>query len=106
VPGLPLNEYVEIHNGGYYIAGTRIGLDVLIRDFQRGRAAEGIFDAYPAIGSLAKVYGAIAFVLEHPKEIDAYLEDQERIFEEVKDRHPIPAEMIERLKRAQASNVR
>jgi hypothetical protein len=22
------NEYVEVHNGGYYVAGTRVGLDV------------------------------------------------------------------------------
>jgi uncharacterized protein (DUF433 family) len=103
---LPMNEYVEIRNGGYYIAGTRIGLDVLVHDFRHGRAAEAIFDTYPDIGSLAKVYGAIAFVLEHPKEIDDYLADQERLFEEIKELHPIPAEMLERLKRAQASSVR
>ena len=23
---LPTNEYIEVRNGGYYIAGTRIGL--------------------------------------------------------------------------------
>ena len=63
---LPTNQYVEVRNGGYYVAGTRIGLDVLIYDFQNGRSAEAIFEAYPAIGSLAKVYGAITFILEPP----------------------------------------
>ena len=53
---MPTNEYVEIHNGGYYVAGTRIGLDVVIYDFRRGRSAEAIFEAYPSIGSLAGVY--------------------------------------------------
>ena len=52
--------------------------------------------AYPSIGSLANVYGTITFILEHPKEVEAYLEDQERIFEEFKARHPMPADMIER----------
>jgi uncharacterized protein (DUF433 family) len=96
---MPTNEYVEVYNGGYYVAGTRIGLDVITYDFRRGRSAEAIFDAYPSIGSLAKVYGAITFILEHPAEVDEYLADQDRIFEEIKARHPMPAEMIERLER-------
>ena len=69
---MPTNEYIEVHNGGYYVAGTRIGLDVVTYDFRDGRSAEAIFDAYPSIGSLAKVYGAITFILEHPTEIEAY----------------------------------
>src|ERR1039458_2171809 len=77
------NEYVEVRNGGYYVAGTRIGLDVVTYDFRNGRSPEAIFDAYPSIGSLAKVYGAITFILEHTKEIEAYLEDQDRRYEEI-----------------------
>jgi len=103
---MPTNEYVELHNGGYYVAGTRIGLDVVTYDFQRGRSAEAIFEAYPSIGSLAKVYGAITFILEHPAEVEAYMKDQERVFEEIKTRHPMPAEMIERFERAQEREAR
>lgn len=99
---MPTNEYVEVHNGGYYVAGTRIGLDVITHDFRRVRSAEAIFDAYPSIGSLAKVYGAITFILEHPGEVDEYLADQDRIFEEIKTRYPMPAEMIKLLERAKA----
>jgi hypothetical protein len=102
---MPPNEYVEIHNGGYYVAGTRIGLDVVTFDFRRGRSTEAIFEAYPSIGSLAKVYGAITFILEHPAEVDAYLKDQERILEEIKDRHPMPPEMMERFERPQERNA-
>jgi hypothetical protein len=54
---MPTNDYVEVRNAGYYVAGTRIGLDVVAYDFRRGRSAETIFEAYPSIGSLAKVYG-------------------------------------------------
>lgn len=98
---MPTNEYVQLHNGGYYVAGTRIGLDVVSYDFRRGRSAEGIFEAYPSIGSLAKVYGAITFILEHPAEVEAYLKDQERTFEEIKTQYPMPAELVERFERAQ-----
>jgi len=98
---MPTNAYVELHNGGYYVAGTRIALDVVTYDFRRGRSAEAIFEAYPSIGSLAKLYGTITFILEHQAEVDAYLTDQERIFEEIKTRHPMPAELVERFKRAE-----
>jgi uncharacterized protein (DUF433 family) len=99
------NEYVEVRSGGYYVAGTRIGLDVVVRDFRNGRSAEAIFDAYPSIGSLAKVYGAITFVLEHPTEVDAYLKDQDRLFEEIKTKHPMPAEMVEPFEQAKNQNA-
>lgn len=92
---MPTNEY------GYYVAGTRIGLDTLTYDFRRGRSAEAIFEAYPSIGSLAKVYGAITFILEHPAEVDAYLKGQDRIFEEIQTQHPMPAELVERFGRAE-----
>src|ERR1039458_1444875 len=99
------HEYVEARNGGYYVAGTRIGLDVVTYDFRNGRSPEAIFDAYLSIGSLAKVYGAITFILEHPKEIEAYLEDQDRRYEEIKTRHPLTPGMIERFERAKSERA-
>ena len=97
---LPTHKYVDVRNGGYYVAGTRIGLDVLVYDFRRGRSAEAIFEAYPSLGSLAKVYGAIAFILEHPSEVEAYLIDQYRIFEDIKAQYPMPQDMIDRFEQA------
>ena len=99
---MPTNQYVEVRNGGYYVAGTRIGLDVVVYDFRDGRSAEAIFEAYPSIGSLAKVFGAITFILEHPKEVEAYLSDQDRLYEEFKARNPLTPEMIERFERAKS----
>ena len=96
---MPTNEYVEVRNGGYYVTGTRIGLDVVVCDFRDGRSADTIFEAYPSIGSLAKAYGAIAFILEHPKEIEAYLEGQDGRYEEFKAQHPLTPDMIERFER-------
>jgi uncharacterized protein (DUF433 family) len=56
---LPTNEYLEIREGGYYLAGTRIGLDVLVHDFRAGKSPEAILQAYPSIGSLVKVYAQL-----------------------------------------------
>jgi uncharacterized protein (DUF433 family) len=100
---MPTNEYVEIRNGGYYVAGARVGLDVVTHEFRNGKSAEAILEAYPSIGSLAKVYGVIAFILEHPKEIEAYLVDQDRIFSEIKAQYPMPAEMVERFEKGKAT---
>jgi uncharacterized protein (DUF433 family) len=96
---MPANEYVEIRNGAYYVAGSRIGLDILVYDFRNGRSCEAILEAYPAIGSLAKVYGAIAFVLGHPEEMEAYLRSQDERYQEIQRRHPLPPDLIERFER-------
>ncbi len=97
---MPTNQYVEVRNGAYYVAGTRIGLDVVIREFRDGRSADEIFDAYASIGSLSKVYGAITFILEHPQEIDSYLKSQDEKWEAFKTSNPPSPDMIERLERA------
>ena len=97
---MPTNQYVEVRNSAYYVAGTRIGLDVVIREFRDGRSPEEIFEAYPSIKSLAKVYGAITFILEHSQEIDAYLKAQDDKWEAFKANNPLTPEMIERFERA------
>ena len=96
----PTSEFVDWRNEAYYIAGTRIGLDVLHYEFQDGRSAESIFDSFPAIGSLAKVYGAIAFMLSHPYEVKAYLKDQEQRFEEIKSLYPHSPKILQVLEDA------
>jgi uncharacterized protein (DUF433 family) len=81
-----------------YIAETRIPLEVIVYAFRRGRSPEDILRDFPSIRSLAKLYGAITFVLEHPQEIDAYLAYTDEVFERFKAEHPLPPEMLERFK--------
>jgi len=93
------NPYIEARNGGYYVSGSRIGLDVVTHAFRRGRPAEDIFRAYPSIGSLAKIYGVITFILEHPQEIEEYLRAEERAYSDFKASHSLPPEMLEPFER-------
>ena len=97
---MPTSQYLEVRNSAYYVAGTRIGLDVVIREFRDGRSPEEILEAYPSIGSLSKVYGALTFILEHPGEIDSYLKAQDEKWEAFKASHPLSPNMIERFERA------
>ena len=97
---MPTSPYLDIRNGGYYLAGTRIGLDVIVRDFQEGKSPEDIWRAYPSSGRLAQIYGAITFLLEHPEVVEQYLQDQDRLWEQLKPQYPIPPEMLQRFYRA------
>ena len=75
---MPTSLYLETRNVGCYVADSRIGLDAVGHAFRRGRTAEDIFRSFPSIGSLAKVYAVLIFILEHPKEIEAYLQEEQR----------------------------
>src|SRR5258708_17381663 len=96
---LPSNEYVEIREGGYYVTGTRVGLDVLVYDFRSGKSPEAILGSYPSLGTLAKVYGAITFVLEHPEGVESYLQDQATLWQDLRAKHPLPDDMRDRFLR-------
>ena len=73
-----MQNYVEDHDGGYYIAGTRISLDSIVHAFQDGESPESILESFPMAGPLVKIYGAITFYLENKEKVEAYLSDQER----------------------------
>lgn len=75
------SEYIEERNGGYYIAGTRISLDSVVFAFNRGDSPETILENFPLLEKAARIYGAIAFYLDHQAEIDAYLEAGRSQFE-------------------------
>jgi uncharacterized protein (DUF433 family) len=74
------SEYIEQRNGGYYVAGTRISLDSVVYAFNRGDSPERILEEFPLLDRVSRVYGVIAFYLDHKAEIDKYLEDTEREF--------------------------
>jgi len=94
------SEYIEQRDGFYYVAGTRISLDSVVYAFNRGESPEQILEAYPLLGRLARVFGAIAFYLDHQPEIDKYLEDAKREFEAhgipMEQENPAPWEKIQR----------
>ena len=75
------SEYIEQRDGGYYVTGNRISLDSVVYAYNRGDSPEQILEQYPFLYKLARVYGAIAFYLDHKDDIDKHLEDTARKFE-------------------------
>ncbi len=96
-----MQDYVEQREGGYYVVGTRIALDSLVHLFQNGASPESILRAFPLIGSLERVYGVITFYLANKEAVEAYLEEQNKLWREVEARQtPLPASLTEKLQRA------
>ena len=57
-------SYVERRDGGYWVAGTRVPLDLVVQPLREGQTAEAIAEDLPAL-RLEQVYGAIAFYLAY-----------------------------------------
>ena len=93
-------EYLELRNGAYYVAGSRVSLDSVVHAFRRGETAETICQNFELL-SLEDVYGAIAYYLANQAAVDAYLVKQEEKAGEAKrDAEPLPADLRTRLQRA------
>jgi uncharacterized protein (DUF433 family) len=75
------SDYVEQRDGGYWIAGTRVSLDSVVRAFLAGASPESIaIEQFPTV-TLEQTYGAIAYYLAHRAEIDAHLRRADAEFE-------------------------
>jgi len=75
-------DYVEQHDEGYWITGTRVSLDSAVYAFLDGLSPESIVDSFDTL-TLEEVYGAIAFYLGHRDVIDTYLKQSEAQFDEL-----------------------
>jgi uncharacterized protein (DUF433 family) len=95
-------EYVEQKGGAYRITGTRVSLDSVVYAFRRGASPESIQRSYPLL-TLEQIYGAITFYLAHEDEVDMYLSEGEREFEELRratrEAYPEWHEKIERARK-------
>ncbi len=58
--------------GTIRVGRSRVTLDTVIAAYHQGASPETIVRQYPAV-TLAEVYGAIAYYLQHQAEMDAYL---------------------------------
>ena len=57
-------SYVDEHDDGYWVTGTRVSLDSVVYAFKNGQTPETIRRAFPVL-TLEEVYGAITFYLRH-----------------------------------------
>lgn len=92
-----VKEYIELRNGCYYVAGSRVSLDSVVHGFRRGESAETICQNFELL-TLEEVYGAIAYYLANQASVDAYLAKQEETAGEAKrNAEPLLADLRKRL---------
>jgi uncharacterized protein (DUF433 family) len=75
-------QYVEARNGGYYVAGSRVSLSSIVYEYRDGASPETIQQNFPTL-SLEQIHGAIAFYLGHSEEVQAYLRELEKKWDEL-----------------------
>jgi uncharacterized protein (DUF433 family) len=99
-------QYVQQHDGGYWLADTRISLDSIVLVFLAGESPESIAQNFPLL-SLEQVYGGIAFYLANRELVDAYLAEGEQDFRQLqqtcRQQNPL---LSQRLQAAQASRAK
>ena len=57
-----MKNYVDQHDGGYWIAGTRVSLDSVVYTFLEGFPPESIVDSFEIL-TLEQVFGALTYYL-------------------------------------------
>lgn len=92
-------NFVEQRDGVFYVVGSRVALDFIVREFQHGESPEAIQSHYPTL-SLEQVNGAIAFYLGHKDEVQKGIAERERLEADFCKAHPTPPHLKEKLERA------
>lgn len=92
-------RFVERRDDGFYLVGSRVPLDCVVREFQEGQSPEAIRSGFPTL-SLEQVYGAITFYLGHRDEVDNEMAARERVEDAFSEDHPAPPHLKKKLERA------
>jgi len=92
--------YIEEHDGGYWVAGTRVSLDSIVYRFWEGLSPESIAQSFPVL-NLEQVYGAITYYLANQADIDAYLQktdsEYEQFRQQVRTKNPLLSNKLDAL---------
>ena len=89
--------WVERRDESFYIAGSRVPLATIVREFQHGQSPEAIRSSFPTL-TLEQVYGALSFYLGHKDEVNGDLAARERAEDVFSDTHSAPVELKEKLR--------
>lgn len=97
--------YTDEH-GVMRVARTRVMLDSVIASYLEGHAPEAIRQQYPAL-SLEEVHGAIAFYQANRDAVHEYLDRQEKLWNELRQKSGQDASpLVQRLRALRTSPAR
>jgi uncharacterized protein (DUF433 family) len=86
--------------GGLRVGDSRVSLDTLIHEYEKGEDPESIVHNYPTL-QLADVYAVIAYYLRHSDEVNTYLQRRQveaaELRREIESQQPGRAELRAKL---------
>ena len=97
-------NFIELRDSGYYLVGSRVPIDRIVREYRDGEQPEAIRSHYPTL-SLEQVNGAIAFYLGHKDEVDKVMTERERVEADFSKAHPTPAHLKAKIERARQQQL-
>ncbi len=92
-------NFVERRDSGFYLVGSRVPIDRIVREYRDGEQPEAIRSHYPTL-SLEQVNGAIAFYLDHKDEVEKVMAERARAEDDFRKAHPAPPHLKAKLERA------
>jgi|SRR5579872_1364079 len=92
-------DYVERRDGIFYIIGSRVPLDCIVREFKNGASPESIRSSFATL-SLEQVYGSITFYLGNREDVEIGLAERDQQEEAFTAAHPFPLHLKEKLEQA------
>jgi uncharacterized protein (DUF433 family) len=98
-------DQVERRETGFYITGSRVPIDRIIREYRNGEDPDTIRSHYPTL-TLGQVNGAIAFYESHKEEVEQAMASRRRAEDAYTAGHPNPPDIkqkFERMRRQIAS---
>lgn len=97
--GMRLEDYFDfINEKAIRLKGTRVGIETVLRDYQRGAGPEEIVLHYPTL-TLEQVYATITYYLANQAKLDEYLALVTRRQEEAwKEQQQQPSEFVRALR--------
>jgi uncharacterized protein (DUF433 family) len=91
--------------GAQRVGRTRVSLDSVVIAYQQGHSPETIRQQYPSL-TLEEVNGAITYYLANREEVDRYLERQQQLWSDLRQRaDQWPSPVVERLRKLRREGV-
>ena len=96
---MELEKYFEfIGERAIRIAGTRIGIETVLRNYAHGAGPEEIVLRYPTL-TLEQVHATITYYLANQEKVDSYLGQVEQRQEEAwREQQQRPSEFVQELR--------
>ena len=99
-----VRNFIEHRDSGYYLVGSRVPIDRIVREYRDGEQPEAIRSHYPTL-SLEQVNGAIAFYLGHKDEVEKAMAERKRVEDEFSKTHSAPAHLKAKIERARQQQL-